>query len=157
MLISHRPRGRFDRGQNCQPKNRPGAANTPPNRFSTGIHSSSGRTNCGARRKSRALGQRFPDQFKIAVFQIAQPAVDQPGRATGGAGGDIVRIDDPNAHTVERQLAGQCAAVDAGSQNQYGLIERVHVAALIACAGATDDESSRRAATYSWLLSVRCK
>ena len=53
----------------------------------------------------RALGQRFAHELKIAVFQVAQPAVDEPRRARRRSRGDVEQIDQPHAHAVEHQLA----------------------------------------------------
>ncbi len=64
-----------------------------------------------------AFGKAFTDQSNLAVFQIPQAAMDQPGGPGGGAGGDVIAIDHDHACAREREFSGDGGAVDSRSEH----------------------------------------
>ncbi|MNW11295.1 hypothetical protein D3C71_2087160 [compost metagenome] len=44
--------------------------------------------------QSVALDQRFPHQAELAVFEVAQPAMDHARQCRAGAGTEIVFLDE---------------------------------------------------------------
>ena len=55
-----------------------------------------------------ALGERFAHQTKPAVFEIAQPPVDELGGSRRSAGGEIVLLDQEDAQAPARPHRAQC-------------------------------------------------
>jgi hypothetical protein len=67
------------------------------------------------------LAKRFPHESDIAVFQIPQPAVNQPGGLGGRPAGQIVRLDEADRKPLVDQLAGDADAVDAAAEDEDGV------------------------------------
>ena len=59
-----------------------------------------------------AFGEAFADEADLAIFQIPQPAMDEPCRPGRGTGGDVVTIDDDHVHAGKREFPGDGGAVD---------------------------------------------
>lgn len=69
--------------------------------------------------QSLALAHGLKRQFDFTLFEIAQPAVHQLGRARRRAGGEIARFDQQGAQTGARRLAQDARAGDtAADDNQ---------------------------------------
>ena len=64
-----------------------------------------------------AFGEAFSDQSDLAIFQIPQAAMDQPGRPGGGARGDVAAIDDDHSHAGEREFPGNRGTIDSRSKH----------------------------------------
>ena len=64
------------------------------------------------------LAKRFPHESDVAVFQIPQPAVNQPGRLGGRPAGQIVRLDEADRKSLMHELAGHADAVDAAAEDE---------------------------------------
>ena len=64
-----------------------------------------------------ALVQRLAHQPEGAVLEIAQAAVDQLGGGRGGAGGEIVLLDEQHAQAAAGGVAGESGAVDAAADD----------------------------------------
>ena len=64
-----------------------------------------------------ALVQRLAHQPEGAVLEIAQAAVDQLGGGRGGAGGEIVLLDQQHAQAAAGGIPGQSGSVDAAADN----------------------------------------
>ncbi len=74
-----------------------------------------------------ALIQRLAHQPEGAVLEIAQAAMDQLGGGRGGAGGEIVHLDQQHAQAAAGGVAGEAGAVDAAADD--GEVEVGHCAA----------------------------
>ena len=65
-----------------------------------------------------ALGQRLPHQPEIEVLEVAQPAVDQLGRARRGAGREIAHLAQKYGMASAGGVTRQSAAVDAAADDR---------------------------------------
>ncbi len=66
-----------------------------------------------------ALAHRLADQVEFAVFEVAQAAVNDPGRTAGDARGKIVLLDQESALSGARTLACDSHAIDATADHNY--------------------------------------
>ncbi len=64
-----------------------------------------------------ALGERLVHQPEGGMLEIAKAAVDQLGRGRGGAGGEIVLLDQQHAQAAAGGVAGNPRAVDAAADD----------------------------------------
>ena len=74
-----------------------------------------------------ALAQRLAHQAEIVVFEIAQAAVDQPGRARRGAAREIAHLAQIDRKAAAGGVARDAAAIDAAADDGE-VIGRSHVA-----------------------------
>ena len=74
-----------------------------------------------------ALGQRLAHQAELAVFEIAQAAVDQLGRGRGCAAGKIVRLEQQDLGPAPGSVTRNARAVDPAA-NHREVIDRAHQA-----------------------------
>ena len=65
-----------------------------------------------------ALHQRFAHQAELVVFEIAQAAMDQLGRAGRGAAGEIVHLGEEDRKAAPDGIAGDAATVDATTYDE---------------------------------------
>ncbi len=83
-----------------------------------------------------AFPQRLPHEAEIIIFEIAQPAVDQPGRSRGCAAGEIVHLAEIDCEPATCGVARDAAAIDAAADD--GEVEGCcHVPSLWNTGGAT--------------------
>ena len=61
--------------------------------------------------------QRLAHQAEGAVLEIAQAAMDQLGGGRGGAGGEIVLLDQQHAQAAAGGVAGESGSVDAAADD----------------------------------------
>ena len=73
-----------------------------------------------------AFGQRLAHQLDRAMFEIAQPAVDQLGGGRRGAGGEVVLLDQQHAQAPPGSVARDAGSVDAAADD--GEVEIGHTA-----------------------------
>jgi hypothetical protein len=74
---------------------------------------------CGAMpRQPLALDQRLAHQPELAIFEIAQPAMDQLGRGGRGVARQIVLLDQQHAQPAPGRIARDPDAVDAAADDQ---------------------------------------
>ncbi len=66
--------------------------------------------------------QGFVDQVEVAVFQVAQAAVDELGRETAGAGGEVALVDQSDAQAAQHGVQRDAGAGDAAAEDEQ--IER---------------------------------
>ena len=64
-----------------------------------------------------ALAERLAHQAEGAALEIAQAAVDQLGGGRGGAGGEIVHLDQQHAQAAAGGVAGEPGSVDAAADD----------------------------------------
>ena len=64
-----------------------------------------------------ALAQRFPHQPELAVFQVAQPAMNHPRRRGAAARAEVVALHQQHAQTLQREFPVHPDAVDAATQD----------------------------------------
>ena len=64
-----------------------------------------------------ALVQRLAHQPEGAVLEIAQAAMDQLAGGRGGAGGEIVHLDQQHAQAAAGGVAGEAGSVDAAADD----------------------------------------
>ena len=64
-----------------------------------------------------ALGGRLADQAELAGLEIFQAAMHQPRRSGGGAGREVVALDEQAAHALGAEVAEGAAAVDAAADD----------------------------------------
>src|SRR5690606_35224333 len=64
-----------------------------------------------------ALMQRFAHETELAVLEVAEAAVDQPGRRARRAARDVGLLEHEHALPGERGLARDPRAVDAGADD----------------------------------------
>ena len=65
------------------------------------------------------LPQRLPDQAELAVLQVAQAAVDQPGGAPRGPRGEVVLLHQGHRETARRGVQGDARAGDPAPDHQH--------------------------------------
>src|SRR5215217_8299175 len=58
------------------------------------------------------------DQAEVEQLEVAQPSMDQAGRAGRGAGADVLTLDQPHAQSAQRGVAGDPAADDPAADDQ---------------------------------------
>ena len=75
------------------------------------------------------FAQGFTHQRHVALFQIAQAAMDQPTRPAGGAAADVFFFDQRHTQTARRRVASDPCPVAAGPDHDH-IIDRVHGFAL---------------------------
>src|SRR5262249_27260457 len=64
-----------------------------------------------------AFPQRLSHEAEIIIFEIAQPAVDQPGRSRGCAAGEIVHLAEIDRKPATCGVARNAAAIDAAADD----------------------------------------
>src|SRR5262249_8250402 len=69
------------------------------------------------------LPQGLPYEGEVPELEIAQPAVDQLGRARGGAGGEVALLEERDGRAAERQVARDAGPSHA-STNDDGVERR---------------------------------
>ena len=65
-----------------------------------------------------ALVGRFADERDVAVGEVADPAVNELGRAAGGPGGEVVLLDEGDGQAAQGGVAGEPAAGDPAADHQ---------------------------------------
>ena len=78
-----------------------------------------------------ALVQRFVDQVKFAVFEVAQAAVDQLRRHAAGAAGEVALVDQADAQAAQRRVQRHAGASNAAAEDeevQYAIRQYVDIA-----------------------------
>ena len=87
----------------------------------SGARIGTGRTRCGASRDSEqpALGQRLVHQPELELLQVAQAAVHQPGGARGGAGGEIIGLDQGHRQPSGRGVQRRAGTGDPASDDEH--------------------------------------
>jgi hypothetical protein len=53
------------------------------------------------------------DEVELGVFQVADSPVHQARRAAGGSAGEIIALDECDAESAHRGIAGNPAAGDS--------------------------------------------
>jgi hypothetical protein len=71
-----------------------------------------------------AFLQRLAHQRELAVFEVAQPAVDQLGARRRGVRGQVVLLGQHHAPAAAGQVAGDAAAIDAAAHDQHVAVQR---------------------------------
>jgi hypothetical protein len=98
-----------------------------PARRRCGSHGStkrSGWTRWGACRRTTAFAQRLAHQAELALFQVAQAAVDQFAAGTGGVRGQVVLFAQHHAQATATGVTGDAGAIDAATDHQQ--VDVVH-------------------------------
>src|SRR5690606_29631505 len=72
------------------------------------------------------LGERLPHKTELEMLQIAQAAVNEPGRGAGRAGGDVGLVEQQDGETAERRLARDRGAVDAATDDDHVVTRIAH-------------------------------
>ena len=80
-----------------------------------------------------ALDQRLTHQPYLAIFQIAQAAVDQLGRGGRGMAGQIVLLDQRHRQAAPGRIARNPGAVDPAADDQQVHVLRVPFHAVSSC------------------------
>lgn len=65
------------------------------------------------------LPQRLEDQAELALLQVTQAAVDQPGGAPRGARGEVVLLHQGHRQTARRGVQGNAGPGDPAPDDQY--------------------------------------
>jgi len=79
-----------------------------------------------------ALAHGLEDQAELVVFEVAQAAVDQLGRARAGAEREVAHLNQRDGQAAARRIAGDASAGDAAADDKqiYGRGEpRAHLSA----------------------------
>ena len=71
-----------------------------------------------ARKQHLALDQRLADQPELVVFEVAQAAVDELGRARRGGAGEIALLEEHDLQAAAGGVARDAAAVDAAADDR---------------------------------------
>ena len=64
-----------------------------------------------------SLAQRFADETKLAVFEIAQTAMNQSRRSTRRAAADISLVEQEDFQAAQRRITSDTGAVDSRANN----------------------------------------
>jgi hypothetical protein len=64
-----------------------------------------------------SLAQRFTHQADFAVFQVAQPAVDDPGGTTRCTGGEVMLLGDQDRLTGASAFTRNGRPIDAAADH----------------------------------------
>src|SRR5271163_2450524 len=67
--------------------------------------------------KRLALQQRFADESKLEIFEIAKAAVDEFGRGAGGAGRQIALFAQEDRPAAPRRVSRNSASIDAAADD----------------------------------------
>ena len=67
-----------------------------------------------------ALAQVHAHQAEVGGGEVAQAAVDEPGRARGGAAAEIVLLDQRDLQAAQRRVARDAAADDPAADDDDG-------------------------------------
>ena len=78
-----------------------------------------------------ALGKRLVHQTDGAMFEVAQAAMDQLGGGRGGAGGEVVLLDQQHAQAAAGGIARQPYTVDAAADDREVVVGH----SLLICLG----------------------
>ena len=82
------------------------------------------------------LTQRFAHQAELALFEVAQAAMDQLAAGTGGVCGQVMLLAEQDAQAAAAGVTGDAGAVDAATDDQQ--VEVVHrVSASCVCVEST--------------------
>jgi len=73
----------------------------------------------GDAQQDPSLAARFEHQPQIAVLQIAEAAVDQPGRAAARASRHVAFIHEGDAKAAQRRVARDARAGDPAADDQH--------------------------------------
>jgi hypothetical protein len=65
-----------------------------------------------------ALDQRLAHQAEFAIFQIAQPAVDQLGARGRGMAGQVFLLHQQHGEATSGRVAGDSGAIDAAAHHE---------------------------------------
>jgi len=72
----------------------------------------------GHAQQNLAFGQPLAHQTEIAVFEIAQPAMDEFARCRGGRAGEIALLAQQHAEAAAGRIAGETDAVDPAADDK---------------------------------------
>jgi hypothetical protein len=64
------------------------------------------------------LAARLEDEVEVAVLEVAYAAVDEARGAAGGAGAEVVALDEGDAEAAERGVARDAGARDAPADDE---------------------------------------
>ena len=71
---------------------------------------------------------RFPDQAKFPIFEVAQTSVDDACGGCAGSGTEVGLVDKEYIDSLQREFTEEPDAIDPGSNDQYryvgGFFER---------------------------------
>src|SRR3954447_3059659 len=65
-----------------------------------------------------ALGEPLAHQAKVAMLQIAQPAMDQLARRRGGRAGEIALVAKQHSKAAPGRIASDPDAIDAAADDE---------------------------------------
>jgi hypothetical protein len=65
-----------------------------------------------------ALDAGLEDETEVAVLEVADAAVDEAGGAAGGAGGEVLALDEGDLETAEGGIAGDATPGDAAADDE---------------------------------------
>src|SRR5262245_56363963 len=69
--------------------------------------------------RKRALLERFEDQGKIELLEVAQAAVKQLAGSARGAGREIASFDEPDAQSTGDGIERAATASDTGADHKH--------------------------------------
>ena len=67
-----------------------------------------------------ALAQGFVNQAELAVFQVADAAVQHVGGGRAGAAAEVAALDQEGVDAIQSQIAKCADAVDAAADDEHG-------------------------------------
>ncbi len=73
----------------------------------------------GQRQQVRALGEGLADQAEPELLEVAQPAVDQPGRARRRPGRDVVLLHERRPHPARDRIEQRSGADDPTADDDH--------------------------------------
>ena len=76
-----------------------------------------------------ALGERFGDETKLVVLEVAQSAVDELGAPLRRRGREVVLLDEEHRQAAARGVAGDPGAVDAAADDEEIVDDWLHAGA----------------------------
>jgi hypothetical protein len=65
-----------------------------------------------------ALDAGLEDETEVAVLEVADAAVDEAGGAAGGAGGEVLALDEGDAETAQGGIPGDATAGDTAADDE---------------------------------------
>ena len=72
-----------------------------------------------------ALDQRFADEPKLVIFQIAQSAVDKLTRSGGGTLCEVVFLAEQHRETAAHSVASDAGSIDAAANDNQVELAKV--------------------------------